>query len=147
MALARATVLASSRSQTAQLTVLVHSLADPVDARIAANGLVGRVNQDDLVELVGRVLAHPVRVEHTQSTALAADTLLFLSIRHQFRKLHNSNLGNGAMAALVLQRVHTMRLGLAVGLTLDDGALAATALHTDTVDDKALLGLKEHEKT
>jgi len=34
-----------------------------------------------------------------------------------------------------------VRLGLAVGLTLDDRALAATAADAHTVDDVALLGL------
>ena len=58
------------------------------------------------------------------------------------REYHSTNLSDGAVAALVLQRVHTMGLGLAIGLTLDDGALAATTLDAHTVDHKALLGLE-----
>ncbi len=46
------------------------------------------------------------------------------------------------MAALVLQGVNSVSLGLAVGLTLDDGALATTALDTDAVNDESLLGLE-----
>jgi hypothetical protein len=74
--LANTAIGATGCGQTAQLAVLVDGLADPVDAGIASHGLVRGVDQNDLVELVGRVLAHPVRVEHTESTALPANTLL-----------------------------------------------------------------------
>lgn len=55
---------------------LVDAAADPVDARVTADGLVLGVNQDDLVVLVGRVLVDPVGVQNAQVGALAADTLL-----------------------------------------------------------------------
>lgn len=41
---------------------LVYGLDDPVDARITANGLVLRVDEDDLEIFVGRVLVDPVGV-------------------------------------------------------------------------------------
>jgi hypothetical protein len=50
----------------AQLAVLVHALADPVEARVAPDRLVHRVNEDHLVEAVGRVLVNPVRVENAK---------------------------------------------------------------------------------
>lgn len=56
--------------------MLVDRLDDPVDARIAADGLVLGVDEDDLVVLVGRILVDPVRVENAQVGAAAADTLL-----------------------------------------------------------------------
>jgi hypothetical protein len=65
------------RGLAAQLTMLHHRLADPVDLGVATDGLVGRIGQHDLEELVARVLANPVGVEHSQSTAAATDTLLF----------------------------------------------------------------------
>lgn len=37
---------------------------------------MGGVHQDDLEVLVARVLVNPVRVQHTQATALAANALL-----------------------------------------------------------------------
>ena len=123
--LAVAAVLLAGGGETTQLTMLVHGLGDPVDTRITADGLVGGVHEDDLVELVGGVLGNPVRVEDTQATALAANTLL----------------GDSLVAALVLERVDTMSLGLAVGLTLHHGALAATTLHAHAINDVALLGL------
>jgi hypothetical protein len=52
----KAASAAASGGQTAQLAVLHHRLADPVDARIAANGLVERIDKDDLVVLVGSIL-------------------------------------------------------------------------------------------
>ena len=76
MTLLGTTVLAASGGQAVVLAVLVHSVADPVDARIAADGLVGGVHKDDLVELVGRVLGNPVRVEDAETAALPANTLL-----------------------------------------------------------------------
>jgi hypothetical protein len=70
------TASATSSSQAAQLAVLVHSIADPVDTGIVADGLVGGVNKNDLKVLVYSVLVNPVRVENTESSALAANALL-----------------------------------------------------------------------
>lgn len=55
---------------------LVHRLADPVDPRVPTNGLVLRVDQNNLEELVGGVLVDPVAVEHPQVGAAPANTLL-----------------------------------------------------------------------
>ena len=54
----------------------MNTLADPVDTRITADGLVLRVDKDNLVVLVGRVLVDPVGVQDTQVSAATADTLL-----------------------------------------------------------------------
>lgn len=83
--------------KAASLAVLVDGVDDPVDAGIDADGLVLRVDHDDLVVLVGGVLVDPVRVEDAQVSATAADTLL----------------GGGLERALVLQLVHTHVGGLA----------------------------------
>ena len=80
-----------------EISYLVHRLDDPVDAGIAANGLVLGINKDDLVVLVGRILVNPVGVENAQVGAAAADTLL----------------SGGTERTLVLELVHTMVGGLA----------------------------------
>jgi len=54
--LAEATRRLAGRGEAAELAVLVDGLGDPVDAGIATDGLVRGVDQDDLEELVGRVL-------------------------------------------------------------------------------------------
>jgi hypothetical protein len=74
--LAQATRLLASGSETTGLAVLVDWLDDPVDARIAADGLVLGVNKDDFVVLVGRVLVNPVGIQDTQVGAATTDTLL-----------------------------------------------------------------------
>ncbi len=57
MALAvQTTGAAASRGQAAQLTMLHGGAADPVHARIATDGLVRRVDKDDLVDLVSGIL-------------------------------------------------------------------------------------------
>lgn len=113
------------RLPTVVETHLVDGVADPVDAGIAADGLVLGVNEDNLEVLVGGVLVDPVGVQDTQVGAAAANTLL----------------SGSRQSALVLELVDTLVGGLAVGGTLGDGALAATAADTDAVDDVALLGL------
>ena len=50
------TVLLSGRGKTARLAALVHRVADPVDPRVAADSLVLRVDEDNLVVLVDAVL-------------------------------------------------------------------------------------------
>ena len=97
VSLAQTTALLASGGETTALAVLVHRLDDPVDTGIAADGLVGGVDEDDFVVLVGRVLVDPVGVEDTEVSAAAADTLL----------------GSGLEGALVLELVHTLVGGLA----------------------------------
>jgi hypothetical protein len=70
------TALATGRGQSAELAVLVHSIADPVDTGIVTDGLVSGVNKNDLKVLINSVLVNPVRVENAESSALAANALL-----------------------------------------------------------------------
>jgi hypothetical protein len=72
----KTTRLLAGGGEATALAVLVDGVRDPVDAGIAADGLVLGVDKDDLVVLVGRVLVDPVRVENAQVGAAAADTLL-----------------------------------------------------------------------
>lgn len=76
VALAQAAALLSCRCQATHLSVLVHSLCDPLGVWVASHGLVEGVDQNDLKELVGGVLAHPVGVQHAQGAAVTASTLL-----------------------------------------------------------------------
>jgi hypothetical protein len=89
---AETTALLAGGGETTSLAVLVDGLDDPVDARIAADGLVLGVDADDFVVLVGRVLVDPVRVEDAEVGAAAADTLL----------------SGGLEGALVLELVDTL---------------------------------------
>lgn len=97
VALAETTGLLAGGGEAAGLAVLVDGLDDPVDARVAADGLVLGVDEDDLIVLVGRVLVDPVRVEYAQVSAAASDTLL----------------GGGLEGSLVLELVHSLVGGLA----------------------------------
>ena len=94
---AKTTALLASGSESTALAVLVDRLDDPVDARVAADGLVLGVDADDLVVLVGRVLVDPVRVEDAEVSAATADTLLSSRLER----------------ALVLELVDTLVGGLA----------------------------------
>ncbi len=118
-------VLAAGGSEATHLTVLVDGVHNPVDAGVTANDLVRGVDHNHLKVLVGSVLAHPVRVEHAEATALASSALL----------------GQRPQAALPLELSDTLVGGLTVGNTLGDRALAASALDTHAVDAVALLGL------
>ena len=75
--LTESTILPASSCQAAQLTMLVNSLAEPVDSGVSTNDLMLGVNHDHLIELVHGVLAHPVRVQHTKATTVSASTLLY----------------------------------------------------------------------
>ena len=50
---AQSSVLLSLRRKSSELTVFVHRVADPVDSRVVTHCVVRRVNQDDLLVLVG----------------------------------------------------------------------------------------------
>jgi len=125
MALVETTRRLASSGETAGLAVLVNGVDDPVDAGILADGLVLRVDKDDLVVLIGRVLVDPVGVEDAEVGAAATDTLL----------------GGRLERTLVLQLVHTLVGGLAIGGALGDRPLATTTADTHAVDNVALLGL------
>lgn len=79
------------------MTYLVDGIYDPVNAGIATDSLVLRVDQDNLVVLVGRILVDPVRVEHPQVGTTTANTFF----------------SSGLEGALVLQLVYTLVGGLA----------------------------------
>ena len=89
--------LLARRSETALLAMLVHRVDNPVDARIAADGLVLRVDEDDLVVLVCAVLVDPVGVQDAQVGAAATD----------------AGFGGGFEGALVFELVHTLVCWLA----------------------------------
>lgn len=97
VALVETARLLASGGKTTGLAVLVDGVDDPVDAGVAADGLVLGVDKDDLVVLVGRVLVDPVRVQDAQVSAAAANTLLSGSLE----------------GALVLELVDTLVGGLA----------------------------------
>ena len=75
VAFAQSARLLASGSETTRFTVLVDGVNDPVDAGIAADGLMLRVNEDDLEILVCGVLVDPVRVQDPQVGATATNTL------------------------------------------------------------------------
>uniref|UniRef100_A0A3Q0RLW7 Uncharacterized protein n=1 Tax=Amphilophus citrinellus TaxID=61819 RepID=A0A3Q0RLW7_AMPCI len=76
VALAQAAALLSCRGQATHLSVLVHSLCEPLGIWVASDGLVEGVDQDHLEELVGGVLANPVGAQHAQASTVTASTLL-----------------------------------------------------------------------
>ena len=145
MALVQPSALLARGRQTAHLTMLVHWVDDPVDAWVAADGLVLWVDEDDFVVLVGAVLVDPVAIENAEIGATATNTLL----------------SGGLQRALVLELVHTLVDRLAYNTisamsvhfqqsrthlhtvrgTLRRWLLPATSPHTHTVDDITLLGL------
>jgi len=102
VSLAQATALLAGSSESTTLAVLVDGLDDPVDAGVAADGLVLGIDKDDLVVLVGGVLVDPVGVEDAEIGAAAADTLL----------------SGGLEGALVLELVDTLVGGLACSLLI-----------------------------
>merc|ERR1719259_852820 len=115
--------LASGRLAT-QLAMPLLRFADPLDARISADGCVCGVDHDDFIVFVGGILTDPVRVEDAERTDLATDAFL----------------GDGLERALELHLVDTVVSGLAISAALATGFLAGTTADTNAVDDKSLLG-------
>uniref|UniRef100_A0A8C9V479 Uncharacterized protein n=1 Tax=Scleropages formosus TaxID=113540 RepID=A0A8C9V479_SCLFO len=85
--LAQAATLLAGGCQATHLSVLVHRLGDPLRVGVASDGLVERVNEDDLKELVCGIFAYPVGVEDSQSTAMTTSTLLSIKLIKFFKKL------------------------------------------------------------
>src|SRR5580700_1676639 len=76
MPLANAAVLPANRCQAARFAMLVHCLGYPVDARVAADDLVVRIDENHLVVFVRGILVDPVRVEDAEVSTAAAHALL-----------------------------------------------------------------------
>jgi hypothetical protein len=64
--------------------VLVHGLGNPVDARVVADRLVGRINANDFVILLRRVLVDPVTVQDTEIAVFATDLLFSETLQVAF---------------------------------------------------------------
>lgn len=125
MSLVQPPALLSGGGQSSAFSVLVDWLDDPIDLGISSNGLVLRVDEDDLEVLVGGVLVDPVGVKDSQVGTAATNTLLSGRLK----------------GSLVLQLVDSLVRGLTIGGTLWNRLLATSTSDTDTVDNVSLLGL------
>lgn len=125
VALPQATALAACRCQPSHLPVLVHWFGDPLGVRISSDSFMEWINEDNLKEFVRGIFADPVRIQDSQSPAVASSSLF----------------GNRLKASSKLQLVNTVMDGLAVGRTLRNRAFAATTAHTNPIYDITLLGL------
>jgi len=106
--------------------MLLDSGAHPVDFGVSGDGLVVGIDHDHLEVLVGRILTHPVRVQHTKTLESTADALL----------------SNGLQVPLWLLFFDGTRgLWLAVWASLGNGPFTSTTTHSNTVDDETLLVL------
>lgn len=61
----------SGRSEATGFSSLVDSVADPVDAGITSDSLVGWVNEDDFVVLVDTILVDPVGLSEGEKAVMS----------------------------------------------------------------------------
>jgi len=116
----------SCSRKTTEFPVLLDGGAHPVDLGVPGDGLVVGIDHDHLEVLVGGILTHPIRVQHTETLESTADTLLC----------------NGLEVPLWLLFFDGTRgLGLAVWASLGNRPLTSSTTHSNTVDDEALLVL------
>lgn len=112
---AETTMFPTSSCKTSELTMFHCRACEPVQSGVITNGVMVRVNKNHLIVLVRRILIHPVRVEHTQVTALSTSPLF----------------SDRTLVALELQLRNTLVLGFTVLDTLLDGTLATTTANAD----------------
>jgi len=110
--------------KTAELTMLVDLLTDPVDAGITSDSLVEGIDEDDFKILVCSVLGNPVAVKNVQTTQPSSSSAFSNSLQTPSGLL----LVNGTRA-----------LRLTIGITLGNGTFSSSTSHADTVDDETLL--------
>ena len=120
------TGLLADGGEATHFAVVVLGGANPVDLGVAADSLVGGVNQDHFVELVGGILSNPVGVQDTEVATTAGDTLL-------------SDVLVG-LGLLLLS--DTLVAGLTVDAALADQSLTATTADLASVDNVSLLLLE-----
>jgi len=115
----------ASGSKTTEFTVLVSWVADPVDSGVVTDGLVHRIDHDHFIPLADGVLGDPVRVQDSEGSHLATDTLF----------------SDGSQVAGGLNGSHTGGRWLAVADTLCNSSLTTTSFDTDTEHNETLLSL------
>lgn len=123
--LAKTSGLASCRSKSAALTVLVDRVTDPVDTGVVTDLGVGRIDKNDLVVLHGSILVDPVRVEYTKIGELASYLLL----------------SNRLKVSLELKVVDTLVLGLTEYHTTVILTLTSSTTDSDANNYVSLLSL------
>lgn len=123
--LSKTTALAACGSQPAHLPVLVDWLCDPLGIGVSSDSLMEWIDEDNLEEFVCGIFTNPVRIQDSQSPAVAPSSFL----------------GHRLKAPGKLELVDTMVHGLAIGGPLGHGPFATTTTHPNAVDDIALLGL------
>lgn len=76
VALAKTTTLSASWCQPTHLSVFVDWFGDPLGIRVASDCLMEWINQDNLKEFIGGIFTHPVGVQYSQSSTVAASPFL-----------------------------------------------------------------------
>jgi hypothetical protein len=116
------TVFATSGCQSTKFAVSVGRFSDPLHARVVANSVVSRIDEDDFEILVRKILIDPVGVQDTEVSALASNTLLC----------------NCSEVASWLLLVDTLVFGLSIDDTLAVGSLTSTTSYGDSINDESL---------
>ena len=117
--------LLTSGGQTSSFSVLVDRVSDPVVGWVVSDSVVGRINKDDFVVLVGGVFVDPVGVQDSQVGSSSTDSFFSSDLQ----------------GLLVLQVVDTLVGWLTVSSTLWNRSLSVTSSDSNSVDNETLLGL------
>ena len=123
--LEESSVLLSSSGESTLLSVVLFARADPVDAWVSSDGLVGWIDEDNFVEFEGGILSYPVGVEDTEVGGLAA----------------NTSLSSGLVRSGSLEFADTHVSWLTENASLGDVSLTSSSSDTGSEDDVSLLGL------
>lgn len=69
----------TSRSRkSSHFAVFMYGFGDPLGVRVATDGFVSGIDENHFKELVGRILANPVAVQHAKTTTSTSDSALKL---------------------------------------------------------------------
>ena len=123
--LVHASVSLSSHGESTELSVVLLAGADPVDAWVSSDGLVGWIDEDDFVEFEGCILSYPVGVQNTEVSGLAS----------------NTGFGGGLVRSGGLELADTHVSWLSVDASLGDWSLTSSSSDTGSEDNESLLSL------
>lgn len=142
IAFSEATRALSCRSESTKFAMLVHMLADPVYLGVTADGIVVNIYQNDLKIFVGCILSHPIRVQNTQSTKSATNSLLKLTqitigfIIHKYIQLGEINLNQTSKEV----STHHNASGNMIIITYSSELLVSYNLLTSAIDCRPRYG-------